>query len=63
MLTRPSHLSPAQIDTTDTDFHAHCVDWAKDMRSEIDELVILSRKSLNESWALLAQINRVLERR
>jgi hypothetical protein len=59
MLTRPAHLlSPPEI--TDPDFPAKCAAWTAQLRAEMDETVVATRRTINESLALIKEANRVL---
>ena len=62
MLTRPAYiLSPP--DTTDPNFPALCAVWTGQMRSEMQETIGLTRKTLAESRALMAEVDRIIARK
>jgi hypothetical protein len=54
-------IRPANIH--DPDFCLLCAAWAKEMTSEIEQTVILTRAAIAESRALMAQADRLLVRR
>lgn len=59
MLTRPSHiLSPPDIG--DPDFRAKFGAWTDQIQFEMDETIALTRKMLDESRTLMAEIDRRL---
>jgi len=59
MLTRPTRiLSPPDI--SDPDFPALCAAWATQMRSEMQETIALTRRTVAESRALMEEVDRVV---
>jgi len=57
-----SHLLPSKLDIRDPTFPARCRAMADQMRVEMGELVVLTRKHIDESRALMAQADRLLAR-
>jgi hypothetical protein len=62
MLARHQYiLSPPDI--TDPSFPALCAIWTRQMRSEMQETIALTRKTLAESRALMAEVDRIIARK
>ena len=62
MLSRPTHiLSPSDI--SDPDFPAQCIAWTAQIRSEMQETIAATRRTIDESKLLIQEADRVLGQR
>jgi hypothetical protein len=50
----------ADPDIRDPDFPAQCTAWTAPIRSEIQEILAVTRRIIEESWALLKGADRML---
>lgn len=57
-----SHLLPSKLDIRDPAFPARCMAMTDQMRVEMGELIVLTRKHIDESRVLMAQADRLLAR-
>ena len=62
MVSRPSHILPADLDARDADFAARCMAWRREIRGEMDDLVAHTKQTITESRDLLDNTDRLLAR-
>jgi hypothetical protein len=58
-----SHLFPSELDIRDHSFPSRCMAMTDQMRSEMNELVALTKATLAESRTLMTEIDCMLARR
>ena len=59
MATHPSYF-PSELDARGPNFHAKCVLWRAQMRTETVELIALTKRTISETRELLTEVDRLL---
>ena len=64
MISRPIHIpAPSELDIGDRNFPKKYFAWTDQIRTEMDELYVLTKRTIGESRALMTQIDQLLARR
>jgi len=63
MVRRTPYIFLTDLDHGDPNFPAKSTEWASQMRSEMKETVALTRATITETKALMAEVDRIAARR
>jgi len=60
MLHHPAHISPSELDVCDPNFRGQLAAWTIQIRSEIEEMFVLTNETIATSKALIEETDRLL---
>ena len=60
MMTRPPYIMASELDIRDPKFPAQCLAWTGQMRSEMNDLVMMTERTIATSKAVIKKTDRLL---